>query len=889
MHVAPCSQEMTVTEPNGGGVSPDAEALALRIMELPEGKREEALASLAGGDADLEARTRDILSSFARADAFFKRLTPLRDAILSDRETKEFGAVDPAEGPHEDPQPERIGPWKVLSLLGRGGMGAVYLAEREGPDYEHRVAVKVLHAGLVRGPFRERFLAERRILATLTHPGIAQFIEGGWLPDGRPWLAMEFVEGEDIIAWADARKLGLRARVELFVQVCRAVEYAHRRLVVHRDLKPSNTRVTPEGTVKLLDFGIAKVIQAEGDAGTSPEITAVYPLSSQALTPAYASPEQLRGDPVGVASDIYSMGMLLWRLLAGENPRRETGVDPKRGTDSSRVTPLQVLRTEGRLQAEAERRGLSPERFRRELRGDLTAILQTCLRPEPDARYGSVAELEMELRRYLEGRPVAARSGSRAYRMRRFVARNAWALVAGVVAALALSGGVAGIWIHSLRLEEERDRATLEAERARAATGFVVDLFEGAGEGTALDTVRAGTLLERGEERLRERTTAHPLLRAELLLALANANAGLRRVGEDMRLREERLTVLEEHMGPHSMEFARELADHGRYRGVAFQWASSRDALTRALEAVDSASARGEPADPRLRAMILGDLALSLRRTGETDAAVDAAFEALALRQLDRESEGDPALLSAMADLASTLRGADRLEEAEALLRELVAVSAQRPAEIPLGERVRFRNDLGAILRLQGEYEEAESYYQEAMALLRETGDTDSDNMETLVNNVHYLLGVSGRLEEAEAFADSFRVELLQSHPPDHWRVGRGHLRIGWGWLRSESCQRGLHALEEGAAIYSQALGAEHLWTAAAHADVARCLFRVGREEEGAEVLQWVLPLLAPVETPAGRRRTRELVDLLASHLEASGEEVRAEQVRRRWGDGTGS
>lgn len=862
----------------------EAERIALRLRDLPSGEVEEAIPSACAGDPQLVEEVRALLASFDLAEAFFRRVGALSGALMTIDSAEGLSEDAEVAAPPEDPLPDRLGPWKVLDLLGRGGMGRVYLCEREDADYLQRAAVKVLRTELTSGPFKDRFLAERRILATLTHPGIAQFIEGGWLPDGQPYLALEFVEGEDLIVWADARNLGLRERVRLFLQVCRAMEHAHQRLVVHRDLKPSNTRVTTEGSVKLLDFGIARVLQPGEDEAGDGEITRLHPFAGRALTPAYASPEQIRGDPVSTASDIYSMGVLLWRLLAGELPgvregRRERDPD----TDPSEVHPGEVLRAEGRLEQEAERRGLAADRFQRELRGDLTAILQTCVRPEPWLRYGSVGALAGDLERYLDGHPVSARSGSRAYRLKKFVVRNAWGVAAGLVGLLALAGAAGGSWMHSVRVEAERDRATLEAERAQTATAFLVDLFAVAGEGTAFDTVRAGTLLERGEDRLRERTEAQPLLRAELLLALAEANDRLQRTGASSRLREERLALLEASLGESTLAFARELAAFGRDKVVKQQWVGANEALARALHIHDEVVRRGDDrADPALRAQILSGLALALRFVEERDAAVAAGLEALEIRQSLARTEGDAELLSTMADLASALRGADRGAEAENLLRRVLAEANQPEARIHPRQQARIHNDLGALLRASGRLDDAEPHYREALALLRASEGGDGNNVETLVTNLVRLLADAGRHEESEAAALSFRSDLLETHPPDHWRLGRAHLRVGWSWLDSENCSRGLPWLEEGAAIYSLGLGPEHAWTAGARMNVAECLIRIGREDEAEATLRWALPVMASAREP-NRPQIAAAAAILANHLDATGREAEARQVRAQW------
>ncbi|TAK93742.1 serine/threonine protein kinase, partial [Patescibacteria group bacterium] len=300
---------------------------------------------------------------------------------------------------------ERIGPYRLVSEIGHGGMGTVYLAERDG-DFHQRVAIKVVR-GLLGADGLRRFRVERQILASLQHPGIAGLLDGGTTPEGMPYLVMEHIEGVRIDDYCDARHLTLAQRVTLFCRVCDAVSAAHRSLVVHRDLKPSNILITADGTPKLLDFGIAKLL-TDDDADpllvTSPSV--------RALTPEYASPEQIRGLPITTATDVYSLGVLLFELLTGERPHR---LGTRTAAELERVICGQEAR---RPSAFVEKR------LARELEGDLDTIALAALRKESSRRYQSVEQLADDLRRYLDGRPVLARPSTWSYRARRFVQRH---------------------------------------------------------------------------------------------------------------------------------------------------------------------------------------------------------------------------------------------------------------------------------------------------------------------------------------------------------------------------------------------------------------------------------------------------------------------------------
>ncbi|MFN7923341.1 MAG: serine/threonine-protein kinase [Bryobacteraceae bacterium] len=315
---------------------------------------------------------------------------------------------------------QRIGPYRVLSVLGQGGMGMVYEAVRDDDVFEKRVAVKVLPPWLAKSHLRERFLSERRILARLEHPGIARVLDGGETADGMPFLVMELIEGEPIDQWCKARELTVRNRVALFRQVCGALEYAHRQFVVHRDVKPANILVTVGGGPKLVDFGIARML----DTSPAAETTSVL------MTPHYASPAQLEGEPASVGDDVYSCGAVLYRILTGSPPH-----------DFDGATLSTIVHTV--CQEEAKPPSQRAPHLARELRGDLDHIVRKALRKDPAARYQSMEQFAADLDRYLENLPVLAHQGSLRYRASKFLRRNALAVAAAVAMATVVAGGVA--------------------------------------------------------------------------------------------------------------------------------------------------------------------------------------------------------------------------------------------------------------------------------------------------------------------------------------------------------------------------------------------------------------------------------------------------------------
>ncbi|MGE0554019.1 MAG: protein kinase [Gemmatimonadales bacterium] len=418
-------------------------------------RREAWLREACGGDDELAGEVGSLLAAHGDADQFLEPSSGPAGRVVA----------DPLIG-------TRVGPYQLVSRLGRGGMGAVYVGLRADDSYHRRVAVKLIRAGMDVGAVLERFRHERQILGALHHPNIATLIDGGSTEDGWPFLVMEYVEGESLDRYCHKQGLSIAERVRLFRTICDAVSYAHRNLVVHRDLKPGNILVTPEGVPKLLDFGIAKVLNPDltGLPGT-PTVTAF-----RMMTPEYASPEQLRGDPITTASDVYSLGVLLYELLTGARPHRLGGKShgeiAKIVSESEPRRPSEVLAPT----RPAEPRAGDPGGG---LDGDLDAIVMMALRKEPNHRYASVDQLSDDLALYLDHRPVRARRGTWRYYAGKFVRRNQVAVAAAAVVMLVLGGGVLATSWQARRAERERAKAErLLIDVRQLTNAFLFDVHD---------------------------------------------------------------------------------------------------------------------------------------------------------------------------------------------------------------------------------------------------------------------------------------------------------------------------------------------------------------------------------------------------------------------------
>lgn len=413
----------------------------------------------------------------------------------------------------------QVGPYALVRPLGHGGMGTVWLGRRNDGRYQGEVAVKLLSGALLHPAGAERFRREADALARLTHPNIARLLDAGVSAAGQPYLVLEYVDGVPLDRYAEERRLPPAGRLALLLQVLDAVSHAHANLIVHRDLKPSNLLVTPAGTVKLLDFGIAKLLEVEGAAGERSLLTEA---GGTALTPEYAAPEQVTGAPVTVATDVYSLGVLMYLLLSGRHPTGEGAATPaqhlQRLVD---VTPTRL----SSAAATATNRGISPERLRRLYRGDLDNIVAKALKKSPGERYGTVAALAEDIRRYLRHEPVQARPDTFGYRARKFVRRNRAPVAAATVAVslLVASTGYALFQLGQAKRQRDearvqRDRAVFERQRAAASDNFMQAVLSTVGPS---ERITAGELLERGRELLEKASGQDPRVMAPLMIQLA--------------------------------------------------------------------------------------------------------------------------------------------------------------------------------------------------------------------------------------------------------------------------------------------------------------------------------------------------------------------------------
>jgi serine/threonine-protein kinase len=771
------------------------------VVELEPAERATRIDALAAGDPQMAAAVRELLSADARAQSF---LSHPEDLLLP---SSASDAAESVEDRVTDRRGEIVGAYRLIEPLGRGGMGEVYLGDRADGRFEQKVAVKLVKRGMDTAEILRRFSRERRILARLEHPGIARLLDAGETPDGRPYFVMELVEGETITDYCRARGLPLEDRLRLFASCCDAADAAHRALVVHRDLKPSNILVTPDGQVKLLDFGIAKLmVDEEGE-------TRLTRLGGGVLTPAYAAPEQILGGGVTVATDVFALGVVLYELLTGALPYDRRATTPHELSSRVERETAERPSTVARRATELDGAERKPERWARRLRGDLDTITMKALAREPERRYPSAAALAEDLRRYLTSRPVQARPDSRGYRLRKFVMRHRLGVAASSLVAAAVLVALAVSLAQTAA-------ARREAERAAAAQTFLTSLFEQIAPAEYTGTPpTVQSLLERGSERL-DRDLAHqPEMLAEMhallggvfdalflpdqgeahwrravetrealfgrrdartlkaMRGLASSLSRGARYSEAAPVFEDLIEATEVLGDEH--ELAVLLNNYSILKKVTGDYAASQALLERAIDLVE----RAEAPDSKLLAMALSNLGWNYVEQGRLTDAARTLERALAVRIESQDSETDVAWNKM--SLAEVYLDLGELDAAERYIKEAFAVAEKL---YPPGDRalVDYLGTLGRLAQERGERAEARELYSRVIAILEASQRPDPSDIAYRLGLLAAVLLEDGEAEEATRHYERAlalrRKAFGDRHPEvaESWHdLARGRLALG--------------------------------------------------------------------------------------------------------------
>ena len=771
------------------------ETLFFAALELNASEKQAFLNEACGDDFELRQELESMLSADEESMAL-----ALESRLLSDEGQEGYNPND-LIGSH-------IGSYRLEKLIGEGGMGEVYLAQRDDDHFDQKVALKLVRPGYRSSQMLARFRMERQVLARLSHPNITQLLDGGIDKEGRPYLVMQYVDGIPITEFCDKHALSIDERLTLFRTVCGAVQHAHRNLVVHRDLKPSNILVTEEGVVKLLDFGIAKLLDPDWDFSI-----AVTRSQVRLMTPEYAAPEQVKGEAITTATDVYALGVLLYEILSGRRPYRlESRMqaeierviceeDPVR--PSTAVTePIERDKTPSTPEAVSKARRTGIGRLKKMLQGDLDNIVMMALRKEPERRYLSVEQFTQDIHRYLEQKPLIARPNTFGYRLRKYVKRHRMGIAAAFFIVLSLISGL-GMTLHQSRETRiERDRAEQALEQSEAVTAFLMGLFKASDlEEAGADSLSAQDLLERGVARAYE-LKGEPRVYARMLDVIGLSFLSLGRYQKAQPLLEQSLDTWKELDDP--------VQTAAVARHMARLWFEQQDLKQGEQWLNESVSMLEYTRDisPAERAEILHMTANYDLDRGEFTHADSIFREVVALREA-LFGPDDLRTLRSVRGWAQARYNLNQDAESEALYRRALAGYEAQYGEVHI-EVARLKDYLSTLLYRRDEFEKALQLSSESVALSRKIYPADHPSLGIrLVNHAKLLMSRELR-DEAEPLlveaATLFKNAFGASHPDYAWAL-QNWATILMGQQKYAEAEA---ILEEIVDIHRESLGPDH-------------------------------------------------------------------------------
>lgn len=829
-----------------------AQALVSRVYALPEPEREPFMDRETVAEPKLRDEVRWLLEALTAPDDDFLESPALADV--------------PTESELKVPAPRN---YTLIRPLGEGGMGVVYLAERIEGELKQVVALKLLNLIAMLNPMVvSRFLTERQLLAKLNHPNIARLIDAGALSDGRPFLAMEYVEGVELDRYCEMHELGIAERLKLFVKVCQAVQYAHQHLIIHRDLKPANVLVTAEGEPKLVDFGIAR-LWADTEGATTQTMGV-----ERIMTLAYASPEQLSGKPLSTTTDVYSLGVMLYELLAGERPWGDHA-DPltlARQIGESAPVPPSVVRQRTQAVAEAAKRGLKAGwrwRLPRELPRDLDAIVLKALRLKPEERYESAQALAEDLGRFQTNRPVRARQGRTWYWMTKYARRN-WVPLTVTAGIVAMTAGY--IADRQQQLEKtERERAKVEQVR-----DFLIGLFREVQPAyTKGENISAREMLDRGAKRLETHPLGDQLTQTSLFLALAQT---YRELGDNKGASKLALVAIDRARPLKDDEpalFANALLTGSEIFGDL----GDKEHMRLALELKAFADTRKD-LDPGLRARALTRLAWGLHQQGKPLSEFGPYYEK-AIDQLSIAAPDSEHLLTLISQYANQLTVARRTAEAIPLTERAVKLARKLyAADDP--RLLRPQRALGATLYIGGRFGDAEKALRDTVVSMRKVYGAKHRETALTVSYLAIVLLAEGKLEEAlELQSERTLLARRDTQPGSRdiiYAIGN-MVEILRSMSRFDEARK---LADERLTLARATYGSQEPPIDIGHGMIAlaRINAATGRMEDARAHAQWVLDKLGNSELELRMRSTANVV--LGQVSKVSGDQAGAERLFRQ-------
>lgn len=768
------------------------------------------------------------------------------------------------------PKTGNVNNYQLIQKIGRGGMGSVYLAERNDDAFENKVAVKILRRGMDTDDILDRFDAERQILAQLNHPNITHLIDGGVTCDNRPYFVMEYVEGQPITQYCDERKLNINQRFSLFFQICNALSYAHQNLVIHRDLKPGNILVTKQGFVKLLDFGIAKLLD---EKSSFPQIATRTGI--RLMTPEFASPEQVRGTPMNTASDIYQLGLVLYKLLSGCDAftfKNNSLIETEQVIlEKAPTKPSQKLAVLGQDELEkiSDNRSISPNKLVQTLKGDIDTILLNALQKEPGQRYQSVIEFKEDIQRYLEGLPIKSRRHSLAYRSVKYIKRNRMPVATAAVFLLML---VSFFIFYNISITEQRNHAQNEALKAAQVTSFLMDLFE-ANDPTQYQgqELTAWELLEQGEERI-QLLEGQPEVQAQMFEVTGQI---YRKIGQYDRA-DELLT--------HSLEIRRELFgnDHSEtisiYNELGLLYSDlgnfgKADSLLRL--ALNLQTGKTAPEAGTLSKTQF-NLAYILRRIGNYDEAEELYRRSYEIRNR-AFGQNHQSTIASLSSLGVTLLNKGDYPESEKIFRDVLEIRRDllQPVHPDLAMSI---NNLGATLLTIGQFTEAETLFRESLQMRKQLLGDMHPKVALTMNNLGISLMERGQYVNAYDYileALEIRKAVLGE---DNVNTAISKFSLGELYLHTGRSSDANIILKEAHQVFRERLSDDHSFTARSKMAIGTSYLALGEEVKAEEHLRTGFSNLQNIHTEISLEKALGIWDY-AAFLQKTGEYAKADEL----------
>ena len=664
---------------------------------------------------------------------------------------------------------KQAGPYRVIELIARGGMGNVYLAERSDGQFDRKVAIKILRHELSSKNHVDRFLAERNILSGLEHPNIARLYDGGITDDNRPYLVMEYVDGLPITTYCKENGCALKEILDLFKQVCKAVEYAHRNLIVHRDLKPDNILVKPDGTVKILDFGIAKIL----DDKLTPENLVQTKENLHMLSIQYAAPEQVTLEKITTATDVYALGLLLYEMITGRPPYDLKGKNLKEAEKVIRFDKPDKPSTK-----------ITDSGLSRKVKGDLDAILLKTLRKEPEYRYQTADQVLVDIDRFLTGRPVLAQRESMLYRTKKFILRRPAIPTSIIFMLIAILGYIFTLQQHADQLEVERNTAQSEALRAEQISEFLINMFQEADPFTSSEEMTVREMLDRGTEQvLEDGLIEDPVVRAKFMETLGNVYRRLGALDKAEQLLMGAIQIRRSLYGSMHLEIASSLSRIGSLQTDQGDYEGSIETLREALNIQQELL--GDDHHDTVDTM--NNLANALQSSNRIHESELLYRKIISINR--NHEDRQEYLATNLTNLGNLLSEQQNYTEAEQLLHEALEIR-QRILGREHPRTAVTLNNLAQMLRRSGSAESAEPLLRESIEIRKITLGDDHPSVAIGINNLALALRDMGRFDEAEPLFRESLERRINHYGEEHPAVGIAYYNLAGLKNRTERYQK---------------------------------------------------------------------------------------------------